>query len=161
MRNEFTICSCRERRLATRHSRRFQWVVHLTFAITVFSQIKPIQPVVRPLMYTLWSLLGVYSLIRRSGVIVLTRFTVLYIECYLGYVGLCLIASLLGGGYLNSTYLTAMLIPLFILVVADCTSDFSIDIIALGKTYIMSAVIFAIYVNITFFGSTPILVDGI
>ena len=132
-----------------------KYLLQLTIVVTIFSQIEAFADIFRPLMYAFWLLLLGYSLAVNKGRIYVSSFTASFLFCYSIFTLFCLLQALLNPDYDVASYLNIMLIPLMVSIVSNLLDQkLSKDyVVSICKTYVVCALIFAAYINITFFAS--------
>lgn len=132
-----------------------KYLLQLTIVVTIFSQMEAFSAIFRPLMYAFWLLLLGYSLAVNKGKICISSFTASFLFCYGLFALFCLLQAWLNPDYAVASYLNIMLIPLMVSIVSNLLDKkFSKDyIVSICKTYVVCALIFAAYINITFFAS--------
>ena len=128
----------------------------LIFAIivSVFSQIEPIAPVFRPLMYVSWPL-SCFCAILTFKRIRISKFTTYFAFTYLLFIIYCLACYAVGAENTKSYYLQILYIPLMLCLLADFCSDriSKIRFQRLCKIYVWVSFLFALWVNLTYFRS--------
>lgn len=132
-----------------------KYLLQLTIVVTIFSQMEAFSAIFRPLMYAFWLLLLGYSLAVNKGKICISSFTASFLFCYGLFALFCLLQAWLNPDYAVASYLNIMLIPLMVSIVSNLLDQkLSKDyILSICKTYVVCALIFAAYINITFFAS--------
>lgn len=132
-----------------------KYLLQLTIVVTIFSQMEAFSAMFRPLMYAFWLLLLGYSLAVNKGKIYISSFTVSFLFCYGIFALFCLLQLWLNSDYVVASYLNIMLIPLMVSIVSNLLDQkLSKDyVVSICKTYVVCALIFAAYINITFFAS--------
>lgn len=132
-----------------------KYLLQLTIVVTIFSQMEAFSAIFRPLMYAFWLLLLGYSLAVNKGKICISSFTASFLFCYGIFALFCLLQAWLNSDYAVASYLNIMLIPLMVSIVSNLLDQkLSKDyIVSICKTYVVCALIFAAYINITFFAS--------
>lgn len=132
-----------------------KYLLQLTIVVTIFSQMEAFSAIFRPLMYAFWLLLLGYSLAVNKGKICISSFTASFLFCYGIFVLFCLLQAWLNSDYAVASYLNIMLIPLMVSIVSNLLDQkLSKDyIVSICKAYVVCALIFAAYINITFFAS--------
>lgn len=130
-------------------------LLHIAIIVSVFSQIEPIARVIRPTMYAMWVLLIGYAVVRSGRRFYIAPFTKVFIVSYTLFIALCVLASLHDSVYLTANYLGMLRVPLLVTIVGDYYSTCSNkdEIQAYIKTYIGCAVLYAFWVQITYFPS--------
>lgn len=132
-----------------------KYLLQLTIVVTIFSQMEVFSAIFRPLMYAFWLLLLGYSLAVNKGRICVSSFTASFLFCYGIFALFCLLQAWLNPDYDVASYLNIMLIPLMVSIVSNLLNQkLSKDyLVSICKTYVVCALIFAAYINITFFAS--------
>lgn len=132
-----------------------KYLLQLTIVVTIFSQMEVFSAIFRPLMYAFWLLLLGYSLAVNKGRICVSSFTASFLFCYGIFALFCLLQAWLKPDYDVASYLNIMLIPLMVSIVSNLLNQkLSKDyLVSICKTYVVCALIFAAYINITFFAS--------
>ena len=132
-----------------------KYLLQFTIAITVFSQMETLSEIFRPLMYIFWFILLGYLLSVNVGKIKMSSFIASYLFCYAIFLGLCLLQSWLDTDYEVASYLQIMVIPLLVSLISDLLHNkLSVNwIISTCKVYVFASIIFALYINVTFFSS--------
>ena len=132
-----------------------KYLLQLTIVVTIFSQMEAFADIFRPLMYAFWLLLLGYSLAVNKGRISVSSFTASFLFCYAIFALFCLLQAWLNPDYDVASYLNIMLVPLMVSIVSNLLDQkLSKDyIVSICKTYVVCALIFAAYINITFFAS--------
>lgn len=133
------------------------WTAHylgVCVAVSFFSQIQPLQYILRPIMFVMWAICCMLCIVfrfRNSLSRELLIFTGLYIILSL----YCVTLSITGTAHLESNYLSVLTIPLIVSYIGEslftCLTDRKIHIVVL-YLYI-SALLFAIWVQSTYFTS--------
>ena len=132
-----------------------KYLLQITIVVTIFSQMEAFADIFRPLMYAFWLLLLGYSLAVNKGRIYVSSFTASFLFCYSIFTLFCLLQAWLNPDYDVASYLNIMLIPLMVSIVSNLLDQkLSKDyVVSICKTYVVCALIFAAYINITFFAS--------
>lgn len=132
-----------------------KYLLQFTIAITVFSQMETLSKICRPLMYISWFILFGYLLSINVEKIKLSSFTASYLFCYILFLGFCLFQSWIDADYKIASYLQVMVIPLLVSLISDLLRNkLSVNwLISTCKVYVFSSVIFALYINFTYFSS--------
>lgn len=143
---------------------RFQlkWMVYATVVITVLTQVEALERLLRPLMYVAWAGTGGLALVMRGFKTGLSRFIKWFGFIYVIWLLICMGLSFAGTNHLNGRYLDAMAIPLFVTFVADVTRPLfrKQDIITLCKLYVIVAAVYALYVQLNYFGSYSVWLNS-
>lgn len=139
-----------------------KYLLQLTIVVTIFSQMEAFSTMFRPLMYAFWLLLLGYSLAVNKGKICISSFTASFLFCYGIFALFCLLQLWLNSDYAIASYLNIMLIPLMVSMVSNLLDQkLSKDyIVSICKTYVVCALIFAAYINFTFFSSYQAWLDS-
>lgn len=132
-----------------------KYLLQLTIVVTIFSQMEVFSAIFRPLMYAFWLLLLGYSLAVNKVRLCASSFTASFLFCYGIFALSCLLQAWLNPDYDVASYLNIMLIPLMVSIVSNLLNQkLSKDyLVSICKTYVVCALIFAAYINITFFAS--------
>ena len=132
-----------------------KYLLQFTIVITISSQMEVFSAIFRLLMYAFWLLLLGYSLAVNKGRIAVSSFTASFLFCYGIFALFCLLQAWLNPDYDVASYLNIMLIPLMVSIVSNLLNQkLSKDyLVSICKTYVVCALIFAAYINITFFAS--------
>ncbi len=130
-------------------------LIQLCIIISIFSQIDAVSLVFRPLMYLIWIITIAYYILNNVRHIIFQKFTRIYCLSYGMLVILCVMATMFGKNHLNGNYLHIMSIPLLVTFVGcffgkDASSE---DLQRILKTYLICAVAYAIWVNVTYYAS--------
>ena len=135
-----------------------KYLLQFTISITIFSQISSITIIFRPLMYLCWLVLFIYLISIKKGKIKISSFSASFLFCYGIFVLLCLVNPWLNPNYEFASYLQIMAIPLLVSLVSDLLyKKISKNyIVSICKTYVICALVFAFYINVTFFSSYQI-----
>lgn len=132
------------------------FLFYCVIIVSVLSQIKELSSFLRPLMYIMWGAVLLYGCIHRKGKIKLTRHTLIFAALYAVLVLVCALATgITGDTYFSGSYFTVMIIPFAIQFIAGAFSD-SIEydqLLRCMKAYVFAAVIYAVYVSITYIPS--------
>lgn len=130
-------------------------LIQLCTIVSIFSQIETASSVFRPLMYAAWIITLGYYVVGNIRQIVFPKFASLYTFSFVLFIVLCILASLIGQNHLNGNYLHIMTIPLLVTIVGGffgCNASHE-EIQKVLKTYLLCALLYAIWVNITYFAS--------
>lgn len=141
--------------LVTKKDLIVKYLLQLTIVVTIFSQIEAFSAIFRPLMYAFWLLLLGYSLAVNKGRICVSSFTASFLFCYGIFALFCLLQAWVNPDYDVASYLNIMLIPLMVSIVSNLLNQKLSKgyLVSICKTYVVCALIFAAYINITFFAS--------
>lgn len=131
------------------------WIVlQLAVVFSVFSQITPISNVARPAMYAMWGVVIAVGCIKHKGKIPTKPFTNRFFLIYVAYLLLCFIAGLFDKQHLSSNYIRVLIVPLLVTVAGDMNTKEDKELFnRLAKLYLITAVIFALWVQITYIPS--------
>lgn len=133
-----------------------RFLLQLTIVITILSQISSISSIFRPLMFVMWVVDFIYGIIHRKGRLRITLHTRIFVVCYFLFFFFCMVCSAIPGNqHLSGSYLNVMLIPLLVSITLNAYVDdlqYN-DIVAICKTYVIVAIIYGLYVHITYFPS--------
>lgn len=131
------------------------WLIQLCTIVSIFSQIETVSSVFRPLMYAAWIITLGYYVVGNIRQIVFPKIASLYTFSFVLFIVLCILASLIGQNHLDGNYLRIMTIPLLVTIVGGffgCNASHE-EIQKVLKTYLLCALLYAIWVNITYFAS--------
>lgn len=130
-------------------------LLKLAVIVSVLSQINEIEVIFRPLMYLLWICLLLYLLFIYKFKLSLSHFTIYFIIIYILFTLLCICGSFLGLDHLNNNYLKILRIPLLVSIIGGLMKN-SLSNEEMKSTihlFILSSLIFAIWIHITYFRS--------
>lgn len=132
-----------------------KYLLQLTISVTIFSQISAVSDIFRPMMYLLWLLMVSYLGISKVGKMKVSSFTATFLFCYTLFALYCLIRLSVDSDYEVASYLQLMLVPLLVSIVSDLLDQklTKADLISVCKNYVVCSLIFAVYINFTFFSS--------
>ena len=129
-------------------------LLYITIFFSVFSQIGLVAGIAKFVMYFCWISLILKSALTRSKKIPISDFTRIFILTYVVFLLLQIIELLMDPYRLLANYTYVLAIPLLISIVADCYSEISEEQIQnCIKIYIMGALLYAVWVHLTFFPS--------
>lgn len=130
-------------------------MLQICIIASIFSQIESISSFVRPIMYVAWIVMTILLLIRNQGRMPFHRCTAIFCGCYALLIIGCIFLDLFGTKHLSGNYIHIMYIPLLVSIIGEAFSPFAEkrDYECLLKTYIVGAMIYAVWVNVTYFAS--------
>lgn len=130
-------------------------LLQLCILTSIFSQIESISSVTRPIMYMAWGVTAVFFISRNRGRIVIHKCTKIFAGCYVLLVVGCIMMALFGSKHLEGNYIHIMYIPLIVSLIGENFAPVAqeSDYKKLLKTYLLGALIYAFWVNITYFSS--------
>ena len=129
-------------------------LLYLVIVVSIFSQIESISSTARPIMFVSWFLIFLYSVGTNLRRFRMSKSTKVFVVFYFFYFFYCSICSLCGGKHYSSNYLRIMTIPMMVSLVGDTNSDLSHeDIQHLLKVYVITAFIYGIWVQISYYPS--------
>ena len=130
-------------------------LLQLCILTSIFSQIESISSVMRPIMYMAWGVTAVFFISRNRGRIVIHKCTKIFAGCYVLLVVGCIMMALFGSKHLEGNYIHIMYIPLIVSLIGENFASVAqeSDYKKLLKTYLLGALIYAFWVNITYFTS--------
>ena len=129
-------------------------LLEFAIIISVFSQIEPISEITRPLMYISWLLVIAWGGIKNNFNVKINSFTQTFLVSFIAFCSFCLIAGLFNKEYLSANYLFVLAVPLLVTFAADMYSNMEPNLLnRLAKLYLMSSIIFAVWVQIVYFPS--------
>lgn len=126
----------------------------LAIVFSVFSQIQPIEAFTRPAMYASWVVVLIFSVINSDGILTISAFSRRFFLTYLLFCVYRGIVMFYDRNHIMGDYMRIMLIPLMVSFIGDF---FAIDskklINRMGRLYLICSVIFAFWVQRTYFPS--------
>lgn len=130
-------------------------MLQICIIASIFSQIESISSFVRLIMYVAWIVTTFLFLIRNQGRMPFYRCTSIFSGCYILLIIGCIILELSGTKHLSGNYIHIMYIPLLVSIIGEAFNSFAErrDYECLLKTYIVGAMIYAVWVNVTYFAS--------
>lgn len=139
-----------------------KYLLQLTISVTIFSQISAVADIFRPIMYLLWLLMVSYLGLSKVGKMKVSSFTATFLFCYTLFALYCLIRLSVDSDYEVASYLQLMLVPLLVSIVSDLLDQklTKADLILICKNYVVCSLIFAVYINFTFFSSYQAWLDS-
>ena len=131
-----------------------KWIV-ITTIVTILSQIKIFGNFIRILMIACWVILFFLLLASNKKRIKISPFNRIFIVCYSMFIIFCLFCGLIGFSHFSNNYLHIMIIPLLISIIGNnlVVNKKKELVLSILKFYSLTAFIFAIYVNYTYFSS--------
>lgn len=134
---------------------RLSWfILELTVIFSVFSQLNAVEQYARPAMYVTWILALFVGIVKKQGKLLISGFTLSFLVAYIFFLGLCLVSSFVDSKHLSANYIRVLLIPLMVSFVGDLYSTEDRELWnRVGKIYLICSVIFAIWVQKTYFPS--------
>jgi len=128
----------------------------LCIIVSIFSQIKPLEDIFRPLMYASWFFTFLYCILYAKLKLSLSKFTYYFIFVLIIFLLYCVFcSSIFGSFHLENNYLRLLYIPIMLSILGDIYSNFitekQLQIIYI--TYVLMSIVFAIWVHNTFFSS--------
>lgn len=129
-------------------------IFDLAIISSILSQFDGIEGIFRPIMFAMWILALVASIVDNGWKFIVSKFTKLYILLYISYFIYCCIANLWSGEHLKSGYLSVLIVPLFIILCIDNSSkDLENRVQEFAKIFAILGLILAVYVQIYNIGS--------
>lgn len=130
-------------------------LLYLTIILTVLSQPVGFDRYIRPLMYIGWILLAFSLFFTKKGVLPNTGFLKIFVINYFLYILFCLITTAFGINHLSSQYLRIMFIPILMTIIGNFFQGILTDkdVYSLSVIYVLSSLVYAVYVNVTDFSS--------
>lgn len=130
-------------------------MLSLGIFISVISQVEPLMEVMRPIMFSVWIFILVSFGIFNFHNIKLSNFSLSFIFIYVGYLIYCFLKSFYDPIYYDSNFIMVLLPPLLITVIGDFYKPAASydDVQKLMVVFIISALLYAVYVQITYFTS--------
>ena len=128
-------------------------LLQMCILASIFSQIESISSLMRPIMYIAWIVTAVFFIARNRGRIVIHKCTKIFFGCYSLLVVGCILMALFGSRHLEGNYIHIMYIPLIVSVIGENFAPFAqdSDYEKILKTYLYGALVYALWVNITYF----------
>ncbi len=128
--------------------------MELTVIFSVFSQLNTVEQIARPAMYAAWILTLFVGVVKNQGKVLLSGFTVRFCAAYILFIGLCAVSGLVDSKHLSANYIRVLLIPLMVTYAGElyASEDHALRN-QIGKIYLICSVIFAIWVQKTYFPS--------
>lgn len=130
------------------------WII-VVIVCSVFSQIESIDSIIRPAMYVSWLLVLGLLIVRNQFTFSFSKPTSIYLVSYSIFAFLNSFRLLLTGKRIEGNYFRILAIPLLVSIVAElykknCKKQ---DIQILAKMYVLCALIYALWVNSSYFTS--------
>lgn len=128
--------------------------LELAIVVSVFSQIETISKVMHPFMYLSWILVIGWGIIKNNFGIKISSFTKKFIVSYIAFCSFCLIVGQFDELYLSANYLRVLTVPLLLTIAGNLYSDMDKTLLnRLTILYLICSIIFAFWVQITYFAS--------
>lgn len=127
----------------------------VTMSVSVIGQIEPIRESFRPVMFILWGAFIFFLLFANFNTIKISRFSLWFILSYGLYLLFCFVLSFANEAYLDSNFISVLLPALMVTLAGEFfrpVATYS-SMKAISLFFVLSALIYAIWVNITFFPS--------
>ena len=140
-----------------RETRGITWLtarfsLELAVVFSVFSQLEVVEQFARPAMYAMWIIALIMGVAKHQGKLLLKDFLLRFLFAYILFAGLCVVSGFLDRNHLSSNYLRILLVPFLVTLTGDLYSDEENDYWnRIGKIYLICSVIFAIWVQKTYF----------
>ncbi|MBR3352209.1 MAG: O-antigen ligase family protein [Lachnospiraceae bacterium] len=129
-------------------------LLELAIICSVFSQIESVERVFRFAMYIMWILVLLFGLAKQRSLVHINDFSKTFIFAYLLFVLFCLLRGFIDNNFLTTNYLRVLLVPLMVTISGDIVADDNIKTIdKLCRVYLICALIFAVWVQRTYFTS--------
>ena len=129
-------------------------VMELAVVFSVLSQINSVARFTRPAMYAMWILAIIVGITRTKGNLKITQFSARFILAYILFLIFCAITSIIDTRHISANYIRVLIVPLLVTVVGEMYADEDRELFnRLGKLYLISSVIFAFWVQRTYFPS--------
>lgn len=127
----------------------------LAIIASVFSQIEAVESIFRPLMYVTWLAIIVIMVFERSFIVGLSRFAKMNLALYVGWLAICLAASMFGTEHLSGNYLRIMMVPILVTITANLYKENYSEqlLVSICRLYVVCALVFAVWVNVNYFSS--------
>ncbi len=122
---------------------------------SILSQIESISSLMRPIMYVAWIATTFIFLIRNQWKLPFHKCTAVFCGCYMLLIAGCITLALFGTQHLTGNYIHIMYIPLIVSILGEMFSPFARteDYNCLLKMYVAGALVYAVWVNFTYFAS--------
>lgn len=128
--------------------------LELAIIFSVFSQITSIESIARPGMYAMWLLVLVLGVAKHRGKVQLTAFSQRFILAYTFFCLFCIVIGFFDIVHLSANYIRVLFVPLLVTIAGDMYADESNNLFnRIGRLYLICAVIFAFWVQRTYFPS--------
>ncbi|WP_302370264.1 O-antigen ligase family protein [Acidaminococcus massiliensis] len=130
-------------------------ILSLGIFSSIISQIGPLMEVMRPVMFFIWGFIFFCFGIANFKDIKISKFSFIFTFLYIFYLGSCFLKSFYDPSYLDSNFITVLLPPLLITLIGDFYKPVvSFETIRkLMIVFVFSALIYAVYVQFTYFPS--------
>lgn len=129
-------------------------VTLLAVVLSVFSQIESIENYTRIGMYLAWGLVLILGLFRNKGRVSIDSFSQRFLFAYIIYCVFIILTGLIDSNHFSSNYFRVLVVPLVVTIAGGLYSDeeksFTDSIV---RVYLISSVIFGIWVQSTYFPS--------
>lgn len=131
------------------------WIVlQLAVVFSVFSQIDPVERFFRPAMYAIWAIALVLGVFKREGKLHVDAFSERFLIAYSSFFVFCLLAGLIDSRHFNANYIRVLIVPLLVTITGGMFANEDRTLFnRLGKLYLICSVIFALWVQRTYFPS--------
>ncbi|MCR5742985.1 MAG: O-antigen ligase family protein [Lachnospiraceae bacterium] len=129
-------------------------ILMMVVIFSVFSQVVAVEKIARPSMYALWVIALIYGTIRNDGKVRLGSFSKIFLVGYGMFWIYCTIVGMFNGKHFEANYIRALVKPLIVTIVGEMYYNTSRSLInQIGRIYLICAVVFAIWVQVTFLPS--------
>ncbi len=129
-------------------------LLEFAFVISVFSQIEPVMVVTRPLMYASWIFVIAWGFIKNNFNAKISNFAQIFLMSFIAFCSFCLVFGLFDELYFTANYIFVLAVPLLVTLAADMYSNIEECLLnRLAKLYLVSSIIFALWVQIVYFPS--------
>lgn len=144
-----------ETEIVQKKSSSLTWLfLELAIVVSVFSQIELISEVMRPSMYAVWILVILWGVVKNNFSIRFSSFTKKFIVPYVAFCSFCLIIGQFDETYLSARYLRVLTVPLLVTIAGDMYANMDLALLnRIVKLYLICSVIFAFWVQGTYFAS--------
>ena len=110
--------------------------------------------ITRPAMYMIWIVVIVWGWIKNDYKIIVSAFAQRFIISFVAFASFCLIAGQFNELYFSANYLSILVTPLLVTIAGDMYGNMDEALMGrLAKLYLICSVIFAVWVQITYFSS--------
>ena len=129
-------------------------VLELSVVFSIFSQLGAVERFARPAMYAGWILVLIMGIAKNQGKIPVNRFTLRFVAAYVLFLGMCMVAGMVDSKHLSANYVRVLLVPLLVTFAGDMfANEGRTRWNRIGRIYLICSVIFAIWVQRTYFPS--------
>ena len=129
-------------------------ILQLCVVFSVFSQIDSVERFARPGMYIMWIITLVLGCYKNRGKLRMDGFSKRFLLAYITFYLLCMVTGIFDEKHFSANYIRVLLIPLFVTFAGSMFADLDEKLFdRMGKLYLISSVIFALWVQRTYIPS--------